>query len=137
MSSSISIKIHQAIGANGHKVIRKGKKPKHAKPTRLPRITRLMALAIKYEHLLAKSIVENQFVLAELAGVDESQISAILRLRLFAPDIQEWLLSLPEQEENNDPVYWTDIRKLTRFDSWDDQRVELSKVFPMDQWQSS
>jgi hypothetical protein len=128
MNTSLSIDVHFATGANGHNRIRKGKKPKHAKPTRLPRITRLMALAIKYEHLFAKGIVKNQIELAGLLDVDESQISMVLRLRLLAPDIQEWILTLPEQEENNDPIFITDLRKLSRFDSWDEQRQELLNI---------
>lgn len=128
MSTSVSLDIHFATGANGHNRIRKGKKPKHAKPTRLPRITRLMALAIKFEHLFSKGIVNNQIELADLLGVNESQVSMILRLRLLAPDIQEWILNFPEQEENNDPILMTDLRKLSRLDSWDDQRRELQTI---------
>tara|TARA_B100001971_G_scaffold215187_1_gene259487 strand:+ start:25721 stop:26152 length:432 start_codon:yes stop_codon:yes gene_type:complete len=118
VSASISLEIHLAPGHCGHKRIRKGKKPSHAKTTRLPRITRLMALAIKYEHLIADEIVDGQDALATLAGVDRSQISRILRLRLLAPDIQEAILNLPEVEEGRDIFNWTKIDVLTRIECW-------------------
>lgn len=96
-----------------------------------------MALAIKYEHLLGNGRVPDQPALAILAGVDQSQVSAILRLRQLAPDIQEWLLSLPEQEENGDPICMYDLRKLPGIISWEEQREELNRIIPMNAWQST
>ena len=132
MSTSIRLDIHLASGKCGHRVIRKGKRPKHAKPVRLPRVTRLMALSIKYEHLIQQGLVSNHDAIADLAGVDRSLVSRILRLRLLSPQIQEWLLNLPETEEGGDPIDWTELRPLTRIISWDKQQVELSKLAPND-----
>ena len=82
MSASIKMKVHFAAGQRGHRVLRKGKQPKHSKSTRLPRITRLMALALRYEGLLEQGLVKSHQELADLAGVERSQISTILRFRL-------------------------------------------------------
>lgn len=128
MTSSITMDIHFEPGTCGHRIIRKGKRPKHAKPTRLPRITRLMALSIKYEHLALKGLVKNHDELADLAGVDRSLVSRIIRLRLLAPEIQEWLLNLPEQEPGNDPLDWTELRPLARIISWEEQRRMLDRL---------
>lgn len=125
---SLKMNVHFAPGKGGRRVLRKGRRPSHAKPTRLPRVTRLMALAIKYEHLLGKGVVETHEQLAMLAGVDRSQISAVLRLRLLAPQIQEWLLNLPELEKRNDPIGWTAIQKITRIASWEEQRRQLNEL---------
>lgn len=128
MTASIKMKVHFAPGKCGHRILRKGRKPKHAKPTRLPRVTRLMALSIKYEYLIKKGLVENHDELAELAGVDRSLVSRIIRLRLLAPDIQEWLLNLPEIQKGKDPILWENIRPLTRIISWEEQRRELERL---------
>jgi transcriptional regulator with XRE-family HTH domain len=87
-----------------------------------------MALAIKYEYLICKGLVQNQDELAELAGVDRSLISRILRLRQLSPKIQEWLLNLPEQESGNDPVDWTDLHPISRISSWKEQRHTLNQL---------
>lgn len=128
MSASISFDIHFVSGKSSHRVIRKGKRPKHARPLRLPRVTRLMALSIKYEHLICKGFVQNHDELAELAGVDRSLISRVLRLRQLSPEIQEWLLNLPEQEPGNDPVDWTDMHPISRISSWEKQRQALDQL---------
>jgi hypothetical protein len=87
-----------------------------------------MALSIKYEHLICKGHVKNHDELAELAGVDRSLISRILRLRQLSPEIQEWLLNLPEQEPGNDPVDWTDMHPISRISSWEKQRQALDQL---------
>lgn len=125
--NSISMKVHFKPGRCGHKVLQKGKRPHYAKYTRLPRICRLMALSIKYERLLQSGTVVNHRTLAQLAGVSESQISAILCLRLLAPDIQEWLLNLPEHDQGRDPIAWKAIHPLTRLALWEEQRLELNQ----------
>jgi len=128
MSPSIKISVHFSPGNCGHKVLRKGKKPKHAKPTRLPRISRLMALSIRYERLIEQGLVTRHIELADLAGIGRSQASQIIRLRLLAPDIQEWLLNLPETVKAEDPVVWSDIQPLTRIISWKEQHQHLEPL---------
>ena len=128
MSPSIKMSVHFSSGNCGHKVLRKGKKPKHAKPTRLPRITRLMALSIRYERLIKQGLITRHIELADLAGIGRSQASQIIRLRLLAPDIQEWLLDLPETEKSEDPVVWSDIHPLTRIASWHEQHRRLQQL---------
>ncbi|MDF7809467.1 hypothetical protein P4E94_18640 [Pontiellaceae bacterium B12219] len=130
MSTSIKLDIHLASGTCGHRVIRKGKRPAHAKPVRLPRVTRLMALSIKYEHMIRHGLVRNHDELADLAGVDRSQVSRIVRLRLLSPEIQEWLLNLPETEPGGDPIDFADLRKTAAIPSWEEQRKRLCKQVP-------
>ena len=130
MSASIKMKIHFAAGQRGHRVLRKGKQPSHSKSTRLPRITRLMALALRYESLLEKGLVKTHQELADLAGVERSQISTILRFRLLAPDIQEWLLNLPETEKGNDPIGMIELRSIAANASWKKQRDQLHRLIP-------
>ncbi|MBL6838094.1 MAG: hypothetical protein ISQ75_03345 [Puniceicoccaceae bacterium] len=136
MSRSISIDVHLKLGDCGHQLIRKGTKPRNAKPTRLPRITRLMALAIKYEQLIERGTIKNQTELANLAGVDRSHVSRILRLRLLAPKIQEALLNLPEAIEGADPILWKHVDPLTQIAFWEIQQIEFRKILPTNRQQS-
>ena len=130
MSPSIKIDIHFAPGTCGHRIIRRGRRPKHARITRLPHITRLMALAIKYDRMISRSTVERHCEIAELAGTSRSLISDIVRLRLLSPDIQEWLLNLPEQERDDGPLSRAQLRELTRISSWEQQRIQLHRIVP-------
>lgn len=127
MSASISLEVHIAPGRCGHKKIRTGKKPKHTTPNRLPRITKLMALAIKYEQLLDSGQIEGQDALARLAGMDRSSISRLLRLRLLSPRIQEQLLELPQTDKGREKISMRAVEALVRIHDWCEQEVRFKK----------
>lgn len=62
------------------------------------RLSRLMALAIRFEDLLRSGEVENYSELASRYGVDRGRISHIMHLRLLAPILQKRLLDLKESK---------------------------------------
>ena len=62
---------------------------------RLPRITRLLALAVRFEGLLQEGTVRDYADLARLGGVSRARITQIMSLRHLAPVIQERILALP------------------------------------------
>jgi site-specific DNA recombinase len=59
-----------------------------------PRITQLLALAVRFEQLLASGTARDYADLARLGGVSRARITQILNLRNLAPAIQEQILSL-------------------------------------------
>jgi hypothetical protein len=61
-------------------------------PSRLPRLARLKALALRLEKLLATGAVKDFRTLARLRHVSPARISQITSLLHLAPDIQEALL---------------------------------------------
>lgn len=128
---SLKIDVHFAPCSSSHRILRNGRQPSHSKSTRLPRVTRLMALAVKYERLLADGTVGTHKELAALAGVERSHISTILRFRLLAPTIQEWLLNLPETEKGKDPIGMIQLRSIAAIPSWDKQCSELHRLIPL------
>jgi site-specific DNA recombinase len=72
--------------------------PLTAKPVEhLPRTTRLMALAIRFEGLLKEGVVQNYTHLARREGVSTTRISQVMKLRHLAPVIQGQLLFLTEE----------------------------------------
>jgi len=59
---------------------------------RTPRITRLMALAIKFQDMVDRGEVRDYAELARLGFVTRARLTQIMNLLLLAPDIQHVLL---------------------------------------------
>jgi hypothetical protein len=56
----------------------------------LPRITRLLALAVRFEGLLQDGTVRDYAELARLGGVSRARITQIMSLRSLAPELAEF-----------------------------------------------
>ncbi|MDR3738083.1 MAG: hypothetical protein P4L40_03595 [Terracidiphilus sp.] len=69
------------------------RKPVAEAPPRIPRITRLMALAVKFQSLVDRGEVRDYADLARLGYVTRARITQIMNLLNLAPDIQEALLA--------------------------------------------
>ncbi len=89
---------------------------------RLPRVTRLMALAIRFEYLLATGVVADQTELAELGHVTRARVTQIMNLLHLAPDIQEAILNLPRVSEGRAPIVERHIRPIAAEPEWAKQR---------------
>ncbi|MCW5976669.1 MAG: hypothetical protein KIT09_01265 [Bryobacteraceae bacterium] len=61
-------------------------------PPRIPRITRLMALAIKFQDMIDRGEVKDYADLARLGFVTRARVTQIMNLLNLHPDIQEQLL---------------------------------------------
>jgi hypothetical protein len=96
-----------------------------ATPTeRVPRITRLLALALKFEELIRSGAVSNYAVLARLARVSPSRVTQMTSLLSLAPDIQEQILFLRPTEAKQLRISEPSLRKLTATLLWNKQREE-------------
>lgn len=104
---------------------RRGRKPGE-KPVvntgKLPRVTRLMALAIKFEGLVRDGVVRDYADLARLGFVTRARVTQIMNLLNLAPDVQEELLFLPKTMMGRDPVSERGLRRVTAIVRWDRQR---------------
>lgn len=89
---------------------------------RTPRISKLMALAIKFDGMLRDGAVSDQSELARLARVSQPRMTQIMNLNHLAPDIQEALLFLPPETEGRDAVYERMLRAACAHPLWDIQR---------------
>ena len=86
----------QQRGRGGSRVVVSGLRTTTDGPGgRLPRITRLMALAIRFEGLVKAGEVKDYADLARLSHVTRARMTQIMNLLLLAPDIQEAILFLP------------------------------------------
>lgn len=116
-----------AIGGQrgGHRnTLREGQEPAvEPQPTgRIPRIARLIALAIRCDQLLRSGAVPDASALARLAKVSQPRMTQILNLTLLAPDIQERLLFLDLIEEGKPEVSEKGLRRVCAGVSWELQR---------------
>jgi hypothetical protein len=89
---------------------------------RIPRLARLMALALRLEKLLATCVVKDFRTLARLGHVSPARISQILSLLHLAPDIQEALLFRSRPERGRDCLGLRQVLPLTKVLDWHKQR---------------
>jgi hypothetical protein len=92
-------------------------KPAMEVPMRIPRIARLMALAIKFQDMVDRGEVRDYADIARLGYVTRARLTQIMNLLLLAPDIQEAVLfgdvSLKCERDLRavvKMVYWTEQR---------------------------
>ncbi len=91
---------------------------------RVPRITRLLALALKFEELIRSGTVSNYAALAQVALISRSRITQMKSLLNLAPDIQEETLFLPAAETEQFRISEPTLRKVTATLLWNQQREQ-------------
>jgi hypothetical protein len=91
-------------------------------PGRVPRVARLMALALRYEQLLHAGTVRDYVALAKVEQVTRGRITQIMNLRQLAPDIQEQLLFLPRVQQGRDPIHLHHLQPIAAILDWRKQR---------------
>jgi len=96
---------------------------------RVPRVPRLMALAIRFEQLIRAGEVTGYAELATLGHVTRARISQIMSLQCLAPDIQEEVLFLPRTPKGRDPIQLRDLLPIARIVSWRQQRARWKERF--------
>jgi hypothetical protein len=89
---------------------------------RVPRISRLMALAIRFDEMLRRGEVRDLADIARLGHVTRARATQIMNLLMLAPDIQEALLFLPAVEEGRDTVKEWQVRPIAGEPVWSRQR---------------
>jgi site-specific DNA recombinase len=88
---------------------------------RVPRVSRLMALALRFNELLSHGAVQNHAELAQLGHVSRARMCQILMLANLAPNIQEALLFLPKTVRGRDRITERGLRAIAKLVDWDAQ----------------
>ncbi|MDP8241337.1 MAG: hypothetical protein P9X24_19795 [Candidatus Hatepunaea meridiana] len=124
MKLTINCKIHFKRGRNGRRRLIEGEEPASSpvNPGNIPRVSKLMALAIKLEKLVNTGKVRDYADLARLGKVSRARITQIMNLLLLAPDIQEEILFLPRTVKGRDPICERDLRPIAAIPHWNRQR---------------
>ena len=95
---------------------------------RVPRVSRVMALAIQFDDLLRSGTVSDTIELARLARVTQPRITQVMNLLHLAPDIQEELLFLPLVTQGRDPIHEKQLRRLCAEVRWNRQRQQWASL---------
>ncbi len=126
--TTITREIHFAVKGNRKRAIT-GPAPQKPEPKgRIPRISKLMALAIRFDQLLQDGVVANQSELARLAHVTQPRMTQIMNLLNLAPDIQEEILHLSPVTAGRDAITERGLRPILQEAVWTKQR-RLSRLF--------
>ena len=88
--------------------------------SRIPRVTRLMALAIKFQGTVDRDEVRDYADLARLGYVTRARITQIMNMLNLAPDIQEEILGTDGLAIKNIPE--RRIRLISQLVCWNYQR---------------
>lgn len=90
----------------------------------IPRIARLMALALRFEELLRNKSIRDYAELSRLGQVTRARITQIMKLLDLAPGIQERILFLPSGSRLNERT----LRPVVSRIDWDEQRRMFRKI---------
>jgi hypothetical protein len=132
MSNGITItrNVHFRQGRGTRKVLAQGTQPVPTAlpPGRVPRLARLMALAIRMDGLVRGGEVADYADIARLGHVTRARVTQIMNLRCLAPDIQEDILFLPLTQRGRDPIRELMVRPIAAILDWRKQRQLWSTI---------
>lgn len=124
MSDHLKIEVNISFNhaARGARVAADEEPDVDENPGRLPKVSKLMALAIRFERLLAQGAAADYAELARLGHVTRARLTQIMNLRMLAPDIQEAILFLPPIRSGRDPIILRDLQAIALTPNWRQQR---------------
>lgn len=120
-SFKVTRKFHVARRQHGRKQLRDGT-ASDVPAGRVPRVARVMALAIRCDQLIRDDVIANQSELAEFGQITTARMTQIMTLLNLAPDIQEQILFLPRTQRGRDPIIENDVRPIAQTFDWNKQR---------------
>jgi hypothetical protein len=133
MSTTLTIEVpmhFQHVGRCGRKALRSGVEKPALSPGRVPRVARLMALALRFDELVLTGQVGSYSVLASLGHVTRARVSQIMNLLCLTADIQEALLFLPPTPRGRDAIILADLLPIAATFDWRKQRRLWRKLQP-------
>jgi hypothetical protein len=113
-------------GRRENKGFASGRQPPATEAARgsMPRIARLMALAIRFEELVRNQSIGDYAELARLGRVTRARMTQIMKLLDLAPDIQEQILFLSDSRGLSERI----LRPVVSRTDWDEQRLLFRKI---------
>lgn len=126
---TVKTKVHFHREQDGRKKLSNSPQPSTlVESGTIPRISRLMALAIKFDGLIRSGKVADITELAELAHVTQPRMTQIMNLTNLAPDIQEELLHLPRVQSGRAPIHLKMLLPIVGETLWKKQREHWSNL---------
>ena len=118
---------------HGGRIVLDDTPPGEEAPAPVPRVSRLLALAHKFQRMIDDGTVQSMADIARLGHVTRARVTQIMDLLLLAPDLQETLLFLPAAP-GREPIHLKELRYVCRTPVWAEQRerwAEMGVVRPM------
>jgi hypothetical protein len=120
----------QRGGRGSRKELRSGVEAVPLPPGRVPRVARLMALALRFDELVRTGEINSYSELAVLGHVTRARVCQIMNLLHLASDIQEALLFLPPTQRGRDPIILADLMPIAALIDWRKQRRRWRQLLP-------
>lgn len=133
MTTTMTIEVSvsfQPVGRCGRQALHPAADQPPVPLGRVPRVARLMALALRLEELVRTGQVASYSALAALGQVTRARISQITSLLHLAPDIQEAILFLPPTLRGRDAIILADLMPITASIDWRKQRRLWRRLLP-------
>ena len=129
MNSNLTIirDFHITRRQNGQKRLDVGTVPEQRRG-KVPRISRLMALAIHCDELIRRGAITDQSELARFGQVTTARTTQIMSLLALAPEIQEAILFLPRTTQGRDAIKESNVRSIATVPDWRKQRRLWAKI---------
>ena len=129
-SCVLAAPVHMCQRQRGRRHLEVGavRPPLELPPGRVPRVARLMALAIKLDGLVRQRVAPDYAALARLGHVSRARITQIMNLLLLAPEIQEQLLFLPETPRGRDLIHLRQLQPIALLPNWNEQRPRWRRL---------
>ena len=118
---TIKRKIHFKQGRHTRRELRDGAATS-APVGRVSRVSRLMALAIRFDQLIREGVVTDQAELARVGHVTRARLTQVMNLLCLAPDLQEQILYLSPTERGRDGITEKKLRMIVAVPDWRKQR---------------
>ena len=122
MSMTVKRSFRMQQREKGRKEVRRGELKPEVSVERVPRISRLMALAIRFDEMIRAGEVKDQAELARLGRVSRARLSQIMNLLNLAPEIQEELLFVAPASKGKDRMSERAIRNVLTMVDWRKQK---------------
>lgn len=114
--------------SHGRRRINPGSPPPPAPVGRLPRVTKLLALAIHFDELLRTGAVTSQAELARLGRVSRPRLTQVMGLLYLCPSIQAEILAHPSVTSGRDPITERELRSIVGKPDWTRQRRHFDRL---------
>ena len=130
LTMTIEVPVTFPRGGRGSRQGHRGGAEAALSPGRVPRVARLMALALRLDELVRTGQVASYSALASLGHVTRARICQIMNLIHLAPDIQEALLFLPPTQRGRDAILLADLQAIAAAFDWRKQRRLWRQLLP-------
>jgi len=118
---ALSMEYKTNFRSHKRKQARNDKNPHCSSPSKLPRITRLMALAHHLQELIDQGIVHDYADIARLTGLSRARLTQIMNFRLLAPQIQEDIIFATAMAPIPNYLKERALRMILKTSVWDEQ----------------